>query len=156
MIWVQLSATLLSSAVLALAWARYSIETFSVDGCGLSGAKQSKWAVKYDTLGYKPQNAEIKYFLSDFCRLYSSRNRYTMRDTFKKSLLFMEAKLANSVAEAYRKNHTVEGYFQDSSAPDIDIDVGKVSIEDLRSAPYKATVDFYEIAYSPAEHVEVR
>ena len=60
------------------------------------------------TLGYKPQDAEIKYFLSDFCRLYYSRNRYTVRDNFKKSLLFMEAQLANSVAEAYRKNHTVE------------------------------------------------
>ena len=38
----------------------------------------------------------------------------------------------------------------------IDIDVGKLSIENLRSAPYKATVDFYEIAYSPAEHVEIK
>jgi type IV secretory pathway component VirB8 len=65
----------------------------------------------------------------------------------------MEAQLANSVAAAYRKNHTVEGYLQDSSAPDIDIDECKVH---LRSAPYKATVDFYEIAYSPAEHVEIK
>src|SRR2546423_7381791 len=113
-------------------------------------------AVKYDTLGYKPQDAEVKYFLSDFCRLYYGRNRYTIRDNFKRSLLFMEAQLANSVAEAYRKNHTVEGYLQDASAPDIDIDVGKVSIEDLRSAPYKATVDFYRMAYSPADHVEVK
>src|SRR5437899_4499006 len=113
-------------------------------------------AVSYDTLGYKPQDGEIKYFLSEFCRLYYSRNRYTIRDNFKKSLLFMEAQLANSVAEAYRKNHTVEGYLQDSSGPDIDIEVQKVSIEDLRSAPYKATVDFYEIAYSPAEHVEIK
>src|SRR5260370_10136269 len=41
-------------------------------------------AVKYDTLGYKPQDAEIKYFLSDFCRLYYSRNPYTMRTHFKR------------------------------------------------------------------------
>jgi type IV secretory pathway TrbF-like protein len=113
-------------------------------------------AVRYDTLGYKPQDGEIKYFLSDFCGLYYNRNRYTIRDNFKKSLLFMEAQLANSVAEAYRKNHTVEGYLQDSSGPDIDIEVQKVSIEDLRSAPYKATVDFYEIAYSQGEHVEIK
>ena len=79
-----------------------------------------------------------------------------MWDNFEKSLLFMEVQLANSVAEAYRKSHTVEDYLQDSSAPDIDIDVGKLSIEDLRSAPYKVTVDFYEIAYSPAEHVEIK
>src|SRR5438105_11574345 len=85
-------------------------------------------AVRYDTLGYKPQDAEIKYFLSDFCRMYYSRNHYTVRDNFKKSLLFMEAQLANSVAEAYRKNHTIENYLQDSSGPDIDIEVQKVSI----------------------------
>src|SRR6266852_5622530 len=70
-------------------------------------------AVKYDTLGYKPQDAEVKYFLSDLCRLYYGRNRYTIRDNFKQSLLFMEAQLANSVAEAYRKNHPVEGYLKD-------------------------------------------
>jgi type IV secretory pathway component VirB8 len=114
-------------------------------------------AVTYDTLGYKPQDGEIKYFLSDFCRLYYSRNRYTIRDNFRKSLLFMEAQLANSVAEAYRKNHTIDDYLQNStSRPDIDIEVEKVSIEDLRSAPYKATVDFYEIAYSPVDHTEAK
>jgi type IV secretory pathway component VirB8 len=111
-------------------------------------------AVRYDTLGYKPQAAEIKYFLSEFCRVYYGRNRYTVRDNFKQSLMFMEAQLANSVAEAYRKNKTIENYLQDPTARDIDIELAKVSIEDLRSAPYKATVDFYEIAYSPADHVE--
>jgi type IV secretory pathway component VirB8 len=99
-------------------------------------------AIRYDTLGYKPQDAEIKYFLSDFCRLYYGRNRYTLRDNLKNALLFMDAQLANSVSEAYRKNHTIENYLQDSSAPDLDIDVEKISI--------------YEIAYSPAEHVEVK
>src|SRR5579883_2490170 len=113
-------------------------------------------AVKYDALGYKPQDAEIKYFLSEFCRMYYSRNRYTVRDNFKKSLMFMEAGLANSVAEAYRKNHTVEAYLQDSSSPDIDIEVQQVSIEDLRSAPYKATLDFYEIVYSPTDRTEIK
>src|SRR5436305_4644883 len=113
-------------------------------------------AIRYDTLGYKPQDAEVKYFLSDFCRLYYGRNRYTVRDNFKQSLLFMHAQLANRVAEAYRKNHTIENYLQDSSGPDIDIEVQKVSIEELRSAPYEATVDFYEIAYSPVEHVETK
>lgn len=68
--------------------------------------------------------------------------------------MFMEAQFANSVFEAYHKNKTIENYLQDPSAADIEIEVERVSIEDLRSAPYKATVDFYEIAYSPAEHVE--
>jgi type IV secretion system protein VirB5 len=113
-------------------------------------------AVKYNTLGYKPQDAEIKYFLSDFCRVYYGRNRQMIRDNFKQSLMFMEAQLANNVAEAYRKNKTIENYLQDTSVPDIDIEVQRVSIEDLRSAPYKAAVDFYEIAYSPVDHTETK
>src|SRR5947208_1506699 len=32
-------------------------------------------AIRYDMHGYKPQDAEIKYFLIDFCRLYYGRNR---------------------------------------------------------------------------------
>jgi type IV secretory pathway TrbF-like protein len=63
-------------------------------------------AVKYDTVGYKPQDAEIKYFLSDFCPLYYSRNRYTVRDNLKKSLLFIKAQLANSVAGSPRAFQT--------------------------------------------------
>ncbi|PYY13295.1 MAG: hypothetical protein DMG60_22285 [Acidobacteria bacterium] len=112
-------------------------------------------AVNYDTFRFKPQDAEVKYFLSEFCRLYYSRNQYTIRDNFKKSLLFMETQLGNSVAEAYRKNHTIDDYLHNlTSRPDIDIEIEKVSIEDLRSAPYKATVDFYEIAYSSVDHAE--
>lgn len=113
-------------------------------------------AVKYDTFAYKPEDAEIKYFLSEFCRLYYSRNRYTIRDNFKKSLLFMEAQLGNSVAEAYRKNRTIDAYLENSSGPEIEIEIEKVSIEDLRSTPYRATVDFYEIADSPVDHAETK
>jgi type IV secretion system protein VirB5 len=113
-------------------------------------------AVTYDVAGYKPQDVEIKYFLSEFCRSYYGRNRYTIRDNFKQSLMFMEAGLATSVAEAYHKNRTIENYLQDTSAPDIDVAVEKVSIEDLRSAPYKAIVDFYEIDYSPLDHAETK
>ena len=111
-------------------------------------------AVKYDTMGYKPQDAEIKYFLSEFCRVYYGRNRYTIRDNFKQSLMFLEAQLANSVAEAYRKNKTIENYLQDPNGADVDIEVEKISIEDLRSSPYKATVDFYEITHSPVDPAE--
>lgn len=50
---------------------------------------------------------------------------------------------------------SINEYLQNSTTqPDIDIEVEKVSIEDLRAAPYKATVDFYEIAYSPVDHAE--
>jgi len=34
-------------------------------------------------LEYKPQDAEAKYFLSQFCTLYYRRNRYTIQETFR-------------------------------------------------------------------------
>ncbi len=36
-------------------------------------------AINYHQFEYKPQDAEAKYFLSQFCALYYRRNRYTMR-----------------------------------------------------------------------------
>src|SRR5271156_3993716 len=37
-------------------------------------------AINYHNLEYKPQDAEAKYFLSQFCTLYYRRNRYTIQD----------------------------------------------------------------------------
>ncbi|HEY6252950.1 MAG TPA: VirB8/TrbF family protein [Candidatus Angelobacter sp.] len=112
-------------------------------------------AVNYTSFAYKPQEAEIKYFLSQFCRLYYSRNRYTIRDNFRQALLFTDGQLAGSIADAWKKDKIIDNYLQNQPA-DIDIDVVKVSIEDLRSAPYKASVDFYEVFYNPLDRTETR
>ena len=47
-------------------------------------------AINYHNLEYKPQDAEAKYFLSQFCALYYRRNRYTIQDDFSKSLYFLD------------------------------------------------------------------
>ena len=112
-------------------------------------------AVNYNSFAYKPQEAEIKYFLSDFCRLYYGRNRYTIRDNFRQALLFTDGQLAGSIAEAWKKDKIIDNYLQNQPA-DIDIDVVKVSIEDLRSAPFKASVDFFEVFYNPLDRTEAR
>jgi len=112
-------------------------------------------AVNYNNFAYKPQEAEIKYFLSEFCRLYYSRNRYTIRDNFHEALLFTEAQLGDSLEQAWKKDKIIENYLNNQQA-DIDVDVVKVSIEDLRSAPYKASVDFYEVFYNPVDRTETK
>ncbi len=42
------------------------------------------------------------------------------------------------------------------NSKEIEIHVKNVSIEDLRSPPYRATVDFEKIYSSPANHMETR
>ena len=73
-------------------------------------------AVNYNNFAYKPQEAEIKYFLSEFCRLYYSRNRYTIQDNFRKALLFTEAQMGGNIEEAWKKNKIIETYLQNQPA----------------------------------------
>ena len=45
-------------------------------------------AIAYQNLTYKPQDVEMKYFLSQFCKLHYARNRATLKDSFSQSLYF--------------------------------------------------------------------
>jgi len=46
--------------------------------------------------------------------------------------------------------------FLAGAGEEIEVKVNNVSIEDLRSSPYRATVDFEKIYHSPAAHEEAR
>src|ERR1700684_3778556 len=65
-------------------------------------------AINYHNLEYKPQDAEAKYFLSQFCSLYYRRNRYTIQNDFSKALFFLDGKLANGILDAYRKDDVIK------------------------------------------------
>ena len=109
-------------------------------------------AVSYDTFAYKPEAKEAKYFLTQFCELYYRRNRYTVHDEFTKALYFLDGKLAEDTMATFKKNKVIENFLNDPSAPEVDIDVEQVALEPMDKPPYKASVDFYQIEYSPVDH----
>jgi type IV secretory pathway component VirB8 len=113
-------------------------------------------AINYHHFEYKPQDAEAKYFLSQFSTLFYRRNRYTIQDDFSKALYFLDGKLANGILDEYRKTDVVRKFLTNTSAPEIDIDVKKVALEELQTPPYRARVDFYMVYYSPADHTELK
>jgi type IV secretory pathway component VirB8 len=113
-------------------------------------------AINYHNLEYKPQDAEAKYFLSQFCGLYYRRNRYTIQDDFSKSLYFLDGKLADGILDAYRKGDVIRKFLTNTSAPEIDIEVKKVALEEMQTPPFRARVDFYLVYYSPADHSELK
>jgi type IV secretory pathway TrbF-like protein len=113
-------------------------------------------AINYHNLEYKPQDAEAKYFLSQFCALYYRRNRYTIQNDFSKALYFLDGKLADGILDAYRKDDIIKKFLMNTSAAEIDVEVKKVALEDMQSPPFKARVDFYMIYYSPADHSEIK
>src|ERR1700733_8669072 len=113
-------------------------------------------AINYHNFEYKPQDAEAKYFLSQFCSLYYRRNRYTIQDDFAKSLYFLDGTLANGILDAYRKDDVIKKFMTNTAAPEIDVDVKKVALEELQNPPFRARVDFYMVYYSPADHSELK
>ena len=113
-------------------------------------------ALDYHTFDYKPQDAEVRYFLTQFCTLYYRRNRYTIQNDFSKSLYFLDGSLANNVFDAYKKGDIIKNFLTNSSAPEIDIDVKNVALEGLQNPPYRGRVDFDMVYYSPADHSEVK
>jgi len=113
-------------------------------------------AINYHNLEYKPQDAEAKYFLSQFCGLYYRRNRYTIQDDFSKALYFLDGKLADGILDAYRKDDIIKKFLMNTSASEIDVEVKKVALEDMQNPPFKARVDFYLVYYSSADHSEIK
>jgi type IV secretory pathway TrbF-like protein len=112
-------------------------------------------AVSYSDLEYHPQEGEIKYFLIQFVEQHYGRMRATVKENYARSLYFLDGRLADALIEANKKSNTIEGFLAGQSE-EIEIRVKNVSIEDLRSPPYRATVDFEKIYSSPTDHMEIR
>ena len=113
-------------------------------------------ALSYNNFEYKPQDAEAKYFLSQFCQRYYRRNRYTINDDFSKSLYFLDGKLASDIIDAYKKSDVIKSFLADPSKPEIDIEVKNVALEGMQTPPFKARIDFYMVYYSAADHSELK
>lgn len=110
--------------------------------------------LRYETVEYHPQEKELKYFLTQFVEHHYSRMRATLKEDYARSLYFLEAQLADAFIESNRKSKAIETFLA-GQGEENDVKVTSVSIEDLRSSPYRATVDFEKIYYG-ADHQESR
>jgi type IV secretory pathway TrbF-like protein len=112
-------------------------------------------AVREVSLTYTPQAPELQYFLVQFVTAHYSRLRATVRQQYAQSLYFLDGRLADATIEANKKAGTIERFLT-GSTEDIDVHVKNVTLEDLRQAPYRATVEFEEVYLSPATRAEVK
>ena len=112
-------------------------------------------AITYGSLEYHPQEAEIKYFLAQFVQSYYGRMRATIKESYPRSLYFLDSRLADAIIEANKKSKAIENFLT-GQTDEMDVQVKNVAIEDLRQSPYKATVEFDKIVYSAPDHAEIR
>ncbi len=83
------------------------------------------------------------------------RIKATVRENHARSLFFLDGRLADAVMETNKKSQAIEAFLA-GSGPEIDINVKNVSIEDLRQAPFRATVEFEKVYYSVPDHAELK
>lgn len=111
-------------------------------------------AVQYDATGYQPQPQELRYFLTQFVVKHFSRLRATIQREYPDSLLFLEPVLADATISQNEQSRVIETFMTNPSADEVDIVVQNVSLSELAKPPYKASVSFQKLLYSPGTRQE--
>jgi len=111
-------------------------------------------AVQYDATGYQPQPPELRYFLAQFIVKHFSRLRTTIQREYPDSLLFLEPVLADATIAQNEQSRVIETFMTNPSADEVDIVVQNVSLSELAKPPYKASVSFQKLLYSPGTRQE--
>src|ERR1019366_2188510 len=107
-----------------------------------------------ESVEYHPQERELKYFIVQFVHDHYSRMRATVKDDYAHSLYFLEGGLADALIESSKNSKSIESFVA-GQGEENDVKIINVSIEDLRSSPYRATVDFEKVFFG-ADHQESR
>ena len=111
-------------------------------------------AVQYDAATYKPQAPELRYFLTQFIVKHFSRLRATVQREYPDSLLFLEPTLADATIAQNEQSHVIETFLTNPSADEVDIAVQNVSFSELTKSPFKASVNFQKILFTPGTRHE--
>ena len=111
-------------------------------------------AVQYDASGYTPQAPELRYFLTQFVVKHFSRIRATVQREYPDSLFFLDQALADATIAQNEQSRTMETFVTNPSAEEVDIVVQNVSLSELTKPPYKASVTFRKVFYTPGTRVE--
>src|ERR1700688_251382 len=88
-------------------------------------------ALAYESLVYKPEYKETKYFLTRFCQLYYRRNHSTINDDFTQALYFLDGKLAGDTIQQFKQKNIIKSLLDDKLAPEKDVEVQQVIVEPM-------------------------
>jgi type IV secretory pathway TrbF-like protein len=111
-------------------------------------------AVQYDATRYQPRPPELRYFLTQFVVKHFSRIRATVQREYPDSLLFLEPALADATIAQNDQSHVIETFLTKASTDEVDVVVQNVSLSELTSAPFKASVTFQKVYYTPGTRHE--
>ena len=111
-------------------------------------------AVQYDASAYAPQSPELRYFLTQFIVKHFSRIRATVQREYPDSLFFLDQALADATIAQNDQSRAIETFVTNPSGDEVDIVVQNVSFSEVSKPPYKASVAFRKVFYTPGTRVE--
>ncbi len=101
-----------------------------------------------------PVDHVSKYYLARWAELYYGRNHATLQRDFAESLNFFSNDLQSATLARVNKAKTLEAFLLDPGAPNVDIEINAVVLEDLRQSPYRAHIEFEKVFRSPGDQQE--
>jgi type IV secretory pathway TrbF-like protein len=111
-------------------------------------------AVQYDAAAYAPQPPELRYFLTQFTVKHFSRIRATVQREYPDSLFFLAPELADVAIAENERSRSIESFLTNPAADEIDVVVQNVSLTELAKSPYRASVMFQKVFYTPGTRTE--
>ncbi len=99
-------------------------------------------AVSYDATAYRPQDPELRYFLTRFVAMHFSRLRATVQRDYPNSLFFLDPALADATINQNEQTRVLETFLTNPTDDEVDVDVKNVTFIELKTSPFKAAVDF--------------
>jgi len=103
-----------------------------------------------------PVDRVSKYYLAHWAELYYGRNHATLQRDFAESLNFFSNDLQEATLLRVNKAKTLETFLLDPGAPNVDIEIKAVVLEDLRQSPYRAHIEFEKIFRSAGDQQEIK
>ena len=110
--------------------------------------------VNYADFSKVPVERVSKYYLARWTQLYYGRNHATLQRDFTESLNFFSDPLGSATLARVTKAKTLETFLLDPSAPNVDIEIKAVVLDDIRQAPYRAHIEFEKVSYSLGDQQE--
>jgi hypothetical protein len=110
--------------------------------------------VNYDDFSKVPIERVSKYYLARWAQLYYGRNHATLQRDFAESLNFFSNELQSGTLARVNKAKTLQTFLLDPSAPNIDVEIKAVVLDDTRQAPYRAHIELEKVFYSPGDQQE--
>lgn len=95
-----------------------------------------------------------KYYLARWVALYYGRNHAMLQRDFSESLNFFSNDLQGATLTRFDKAKTLQTFLLDPGAPNVDIEIKAVVLEDTRQAPYRAHVEFEKVFRTPGSQDE--